>query len=272
MRPRLPSPELHPIQFFCSNQAMSLGQGIASKYFSGFNPLVIPGCALWLDAADPSTLTLSGTNVTAWADKSGNSNNATAQTGNATYSSNGVVFTGAQMLQTPLSAVMTQQSVFFVGLSASNAASMSVVSIFSANLTTGYAYTLSNNQPQVLRYGGTIVMTGPAITQNIRFLYNTTMTSGGSSFLYANGTQTASNLTTPAISGTGATVSIGAYYYPAADPGPNGYFTGTLNEIIIFSNVLSTGQRQQVEGYLAWKWGLQNTLPSTHPYKKISPI
>jgi len=37
-------------------------------------------------------------------------------------------------------------------------------------------------------------------------------------------------------------------------------------EIILFKELLSTSRRQQVEGYLAWKWGLQKSLPSDHPY------
>lgn len=36
------------------------------------------GLQLWLDATDPSTLTLSGTDVTVWADKSGSGNDATS--------------------------------------------------------------------------------------------------------------------------------------------------------------------------------------------------
>jgi hypothetical protein len=42
--------------------------------FRGFDPSRIPGLALWLDAADASTVTLDGSNnVSEWRDKSGNS-------------------------------------------------------------------------------------------------------------------------------------------------------------------------------------------------------
>jgi hypothetical protein len=37
-----------------------------------FQPVDIPSCSLWLDAADGSTISLSGTTVTQWNDKSGN--------------------------------------------------------------------------------------------------------------------------------------------------------------------------------------------------------
>jgi hypothetical protein len=41
--------------------------------------------------------------------------------------------------------------------------------------------------------------------------------------------------------------------------------------MIVYTSPLTTSQRQQVEGYLAWKWGLQTNLPSTHPYAKVRP-
>lgn len=38
---------------------------------TGFNPKSISGLALWLDASDLSTITLNGSNVSEWRDKSG---------------------------------------------------------------------------------------------------------------------------------------------------------------------------------------------------------
>ena len=42
-------------------------------------------------------------------------------------------------------------------------------------------------------------------------------------------------------------------------------------EIILYNSVLTTLQVQQLEGYLAWKWGLQGNLPANHPYKNAPP-
>jgi hypothetical protein len=47
---------------------------------------------------------------------------------------------------------------------------------------------------------------------------------------------------------------------------------GFIFEVLIYTGALTSTQRQQIEGYLARKWGLQSSLSSTHPYKKISPI
>jgi hypothetical protein len=40
----------------------------------------------------------------------------------------------------------------------------------------------------------------------------------------------------------------------------------SLNE----SDAIAT-DRQKLEEYLAWKWGLQGSLPPTHPYKNFPP-
>jgi hypothetical protein len=42
-------------------------------------------------------------------------------------------------------------------------------------------------------------------------------------------------------------------------------------EILLYDSVLTTEQVQQLEGYLAWKWGLQDNLPDNHPYKNSPP-
>jgi hypothetical protein len=41
----------------------------------------------------------------------------------------------------------------------------------------------------------------------------------------------------------------------------------TVGESIICNVALPTEDRQKVEGYLAWKWGLVGNLPDNHPYK-----
>jgi hypothetical protein len=42
-------------------------------------------------------------------------------------------------------------------------------------------------------------------------------------------------------------------------------------EIVLYNVVLTTTQIQYIEGYLAWKWGLQANLPSNHPHKSAAP-
>ena len=42
-------------------------------------------------------------------------------------------------------------------------------------------------------------------------------------------------------------------------------------EIVLYNVVLTTTNIQKIEGYLAWKWGLQANLPANHPYKSAAP-
>lgn len=44
-----------------------------------------------------------------------------------------------------------------------------------------------------------------------------------------------------------------------------------LHEFVTFSTQLTTQERQVMEGYLAWKWGIQSMLPAGHPYKSARP-
>jgi hypothetical protein len=53
--------------------------------------------------------------------------------------------------------------------------------------------------------------------------------------------------------------------------GPSNYFNGSISELLVYSSTLSTAQRQQVEGYLAAKWGLRASLSSNQPYKTLLP-
>jgi hypothetical protein len=46
---------------------------------------------------------------------------------------------------------------------------------------------------------------------------------------------------------------------------------GRYREILVYDRSLTAAQRQAVEGYLAWKWGLTSSLPTDHPYRSIRP-
>jgi hypothetical protein len=67
--------------------------------------------------------------------------------------------------------------------------------------------------------------------------------------------------------GTSATVAGGqplnvGIFFQAQELCEMVYYTGRL---------LTVGEIQRIEGYLAWKWGLQGNLPTTHSYKKFAP-
>jgi hypothetical protein len=49
------------------------------------------------------------------------------------------------------------------------------------------------------------------------------------------------------------------------------FLNGLIHEVIVYNTALTTPQRQQIEGYLAWKWDLRASMPATHPFRSILP-
>jgi hypothetical protein len=47
---------------------------------------------------------------------------------------------------------------------------------------------------------------------------------------------------------------------------------GNLCEVLLYHGVLNNIDRQRLEAYLAWKWGFQNSLAATHPFKTDRPL
>jgi hypothetical protein len=98
-------------------------------------------------------------------------------------------------------------------------------------------------------------------------LYLGTMTTGTSRFFerFGGGTTT----TTTATNSSTITTGLQLIRIGRSDVGEN--CNSFLGEIVYYNRVLTTQERQQLEGYLLWKWGLTTSLPSTHPYAKFRP-
>jgi hypothetical protein len=102
------------------------------------------------------------------------------------------------------------------------------------------------------------------VIENTPFLYSYTISSTASG-LWKNGSSTAT--------GGGSTSSITNFYIGNYSEISALYaFTGQMGEFLIYNSALTTPQRQQVEGYLAEKWGLRSFLPSTHLYRNFAPL
>ena len=243
-------------------------------YAFTFTPTGVAGCALWLDANDINgngTTPSNGSTVTTWVDKSGNGRNGSS-TGSPTITSGEILFSGSQRLSGSISNTTANLTAFVVakitinpaayasrilsasagGLDYDNTASMDVlVYDDSSNLLTSFR--------------NFIRLSTVTTTQNQTFLA-VTRTNATTNTLYLNGTAS----TTVTLSG-GAVGSFGyTIYWIGGGPSGN-YITGTVSEALYYHADLTDTQRQQIEGYLAWKWGIQGSLPSGHPYKSVSP-
>lgn len=156
----------------------------------------------------------------------------------------------------------TDYSVFFCAARGSGKSNNYVVAgngnVANTNLMLGWMADTSLTYENYAN-GGNITV--PAYSRKLRDLVSATNTNGVGRRLYANGTLGLSLLYSAITSLT--TWSTGKYI--------TSYYLGDICELIVLSYGADTTTRQKIEGYLAWKWGLEGSLPSTHPYKLFPP-
>jgi hypothetical protein len=93
------------------------------------------------------------------------------------------------------------------------------------------------------------------------FLYNSF-----GRFIYLDGTLQSSDANRISLITTQSGL-IGSNAFGVATP----LYNGNISEIIFTKPSIDGFVRQQTEGYLAWKWGLQANLPASHPFKNAPP-
>ena len=223
-----------------------------------FTPLDIPACSVWLDAADGSTMN-STTTVTQWNDKSGAGNNVI---GTATLSGSNMTFNGSTQAFSNTGYVFP----------ASNYSMFAVYSNTTAPAATAYMNVVygSNGYPMLGVYDVNKYVSARSVVANTGALVANV---AASSNVLISATYTPSTFS-PFINGSTATTLAGTTLATTGlyVGGPSNYFNGSLSELLIYASTLTSGQQQQLEGYLSRKWGLGSQLVSTQPYKYIPPI
>jgi hypothetical protein len=241
---------------------------------SSFLPTSITGCELWLDGSDRSTMTFSGSNITQWNDKSGNARNTTSVTGTPTLTPlnnvQAIAFNGSSDFTGSIPGSGTALTVCIVGSRTAGSATNGGVVCFGRT-----------GQPDWNDVGSLAITNGDSAlrvmfstrTANSQFAYI-----GSQTFMYIlifDGTNVNTFLNGGAISSAIANTGTFAFteYKIANRAGNTGNFrhTGTIGEVVVFNSALTTTQRQQMEGYLANKWGLKTLLPVIQPYYPLKP-
>ena len=69
----------------------------------------------------------------------------------------------------------------------------------------------------------------------------------------------------------GVIANSNAYNLYIGNDGFGGYCPLIMYEFLHYRVALQTTDIQRVEGYLAWKWGLQSNLINTHPFRFLPP-
>ena len=88
------------------------------------------------------------------------------------------------------------------------------------------------------------------------------------SSIYVNG---GTAITNNSSSGSASTSNPTYALHVGSQGNGNSQLLGGIAEVVICDAVLSSTDREKVEGYLAHKWGLESNLSSTHPYRYSAP-
>ena len=244
-----------------------------------WRPTQIP-TSLWLDASDASTIILNATTVSQWNDKSGNGRSVSQSNSSLQplYTLNGLNglniadFDGADDVLNglPLSNFVTNNSysAFVVGLArtiATNDENGYLNEAFYGDAGGYFAMCLrSSNLIGAYNWDGLNKVATNAYTPNTVVIGYSELSSGSLRIRTNGGSETAT--VSSNVAALTHAIQIGRNFNSNTL-----CLDGKIAEVIFTNTALSTTNRQLIEGYLAWKWGLQASLPNDHPYKNAAP-
>lgn len=233
----------------------------------GFDPRAISGLALWLDASDSTTVTLNGSNVSQWRDKSGNNRHAAQSTaanqpawntsprnGRSTITwSNSSFMNGAM-------ASATAYTVFAVIRYQSTSAAFAR---FFTLGRTGAADNVSPAHTPMLRFssGEQFNSFGTGAVAAVTFPYNqfAVLTSAHDGTTVSNRLNGGTAATASySLTGTNFTrYAIGAFQDGTFDSFST--LVGETCEYVTYTRGLSLSEQETVWRYLGQKWGITTT-------------
>ena len=269
-------PFLPPNHLYASARPTTAPLGIDTSAVSTvqvlqlFDPTKIPACSIWLDASDPygtSVVPPLGTTISTLKNK-GTLQGLQAQAGSAAAPKLSTIggfttlaFNGFQALSTTAFTLSnTQGTTWFAAYATqANLATAATAAVFG---TTGFP-DRAIKQSNTSQFYGHSIHTGTSRSAtdtgalNQLALYSITDTPTVFTAFKNGSVLTSTTTTVIYMSGNSQNARIGIW---------DSMFAGSIAELIAYDAPLTTIQRQQIEGYLAWKWGLQSALPATHPF------
>lgn len=222
--------------------------------------------ALWFDVSDPISLDLRFANYcTTWRDKSGNDKHATqsdSQLMPIRINKSGInflSFDGSGMFMSfPQIVIDDNLTSIFSVYERLTTGIHSIDISGDPSVTNGYANWIYTDEvtysllrlPNYGSHSGSPYATGIFLNSLIR--------DDSGTISYRNGVQygtaqVQSNSSAASFSRIGKAES-------------SAYHRGLMGEIIMVRGGLTIFERQKIEGYLGWKWNINNNLPSSHPF------
>jgi hypothetical protein len=229
----------------------------------------------WFDASDLSTITESAGSVSQWNDKSGNSNNATESDPAKQPTIKNRSINGLNVLDFD----GTTDRMLFNNIACFGKSLFAVIESDVSENTIIVGGNALNNQFKY-RAGGSLsyasadrIYTIDPDSQPDKIPTNTP----GFGSLVLNNTTGRAGANGIYKDGTGVLQAFanGDQFGQVGARGPlaagEDFFNGKIGEIIIYDGV-DQDTVDKIDGYLAWKWGLQGSLPTNHPYKQRKPL
>jgi len=232
-----------------------------------FSPSDISGLSLWLKA--DAGVTLSGSNVTAWADQSGNGKNAVGADTLPTLQSNAI--NGLPAIRFNNISPDTSKFVISSSFNLKNSSAFVVVRQLSFdneyprylsfpslndldyNADDGLAVLFNNGVPQLQITSNTIdTIIVDATANNVFALASYKIDNNGNINLFYNGTSEATNQNSSMESQNGLSE---IYIGQSSNFITEGLY-GDIAEIVMYSRAVTTQERQQVEAYLNTKYDI----------------
>jgi hypothetical protein len=279
------------------------GQSLSRRFAQNWTPAALGSAlALWLDADDASGIVLNGSTVSQWWDKSGNGRNV-AQTVAAeqpTYDATGLNGRPTLRFNSPTAGRHLRSTANFPSMTSGVSAIVVAQIDVSANWN-GYvgvgALVANTSNFEFYRQGGN--NSGNLVTAS-----NRDQPGGNPNFRFANHADSPPPASQPHIAATVVAGATGTNLDQRVNGGDRlpisvehtsgtlipqatgvirvgiGFFSGDyavssmhgrISEIVMSPVPWSTTNRQLLEGYLAWKWGLQGNLPANHPFRNSPP-
>lgn len=237
------------------------------KKLPTFSPTTLSGCQVWFDAADPTTITAPTGSVTAWNSKgaatmqatppgtaptyvkyngypaiSFNGTSTKLTTGTiSSFATTGTTWISVAVNLTPVTSITPVDS--SVVMATNGTAPEKSIRFASTTFATVYSFNTSTFRGETANN-----------TNGIRGFIDTAATFN----TYTNGTNTYST-------STAVTFEAGSNQSLVMGQWNTGWLNGFIFELIIYNRALSLSEYQQVEAYLAQKWGYTGLLPATHP-------
>lgn len=224
--------------------------------------------ALWLDAADASTITLNGSTVSQWRDKSGNRRHflqATAAN-QPTYTPNGlngkpvVTFDGVDDFLS--SSSWTGLISGLSGLTVSCVIRGTSGTLINTSNNSGLQFSIESDGSFFINNTAPVQVPFTANFDIQNYIFN-----AGTREAYRNGNllQTATATPNTINAFNDSVIEIGRRAWSPQ------FLSATMSELLLIRGTLSTIEHQQLTSYFAHRWRLTANLPNNHPFKFRPP-